>query len=218
MQHTQTISHIQQGSLAHVLRTFTISLLVSFLGTLIGAMFVPKSLVMMFVIIEVVMLIAAFVMRMRGKAISYTFLYVFTAITGVTLYPVIEAYGGILGAQVVSGAFLATTVIFGGLALYAARSKRDFSFLGGFLMAATIGLLVMGLVSMFVNFGSATVLVWSMAGILIFSGWVLYDISQYRQGIHPQEVPMAALNLYLNFINLFIYILKFLVSILGGRD
>ncbi|WP_442601327.1 Bax inhibitor-1/YccA family protein [Paenibacillus sp. KN14-4R] len=218
MQHTETISHIQQGSLAHVLRTFTISLLVSFLGTLVGAMFIPRSLVMMFVVIEVVMLIAAFVMRMRGKTISYTFLYVFTAVTGVTLFPVIETYGGLLGAKVVSGAFLATTVIFGGLALYAARSKRDFSFLGGFLMAATLGLIVMGLVSIFVSFGSATVLVWSMVGILIFSGWVLYDISQYRQGIHAEEVPMAALNLYLNFINLFIYILRLLAAIFSGRD
>ena len=47
-----------------------------------------------------------------------------------------------LGAQVVSGAFFATAAIFGGLAFYAHRSQRDFSFLGGFLFAGTIGLSV----------------------------------------------------------------------------
>ena len=62
-------------------------------------------------------------------------------------------------------------------------------------------------------------LVWSMIGILIFSGWVLYDVAQYRNGVEPQAVPLAALNIYLDFINLFLYILRFLASIAGiNRD
>ncbi|MCD1259281.1 Bax inhibitor-1/YccA family protein [Paenibacillus athensensis] len=213
----RTVTAAAQGSFAHVLQTFAISLLVSFLGTLIGAMVIPASLVMLFVVAEVVMLIAAVVVRMRGKHIGYGFLYSFTAITGVTLYPVIMAYGSQIGANVVSGAFLATTLIFGGLAFYAHRSQRDFSYLGGFLFAATIGLVVMGLLSMFVSFGSTMTIVWSMIGILIFSGWVLYDVSQYREGVEPQEVPLAALNIFLDFINLFLYILRFLAAILGGN-
>ncbi|MFC5452492.1 Bax inhibitor-1/YccA family protein [Paenibacillus aestuarii] len=217
MERTVTVSH--SGSFAHVLQTFAISLLVSFLGTLIGAIVVPPSMIMLFVVAEVVMLVAAIVIRIRGKNIGYGFLYAFTAISGVTLYPVIEAYGGLLGANVVSGAFLATAVIFGGLALYAHRSKRDFSFLGGFLFAGTIGLVLMSLISLFVSFGSVMNLVWSLIGILIFSGWVLYDVAQYRDGVGAEEVPLAALNIYLDFINLFLYILRFLASIAGvNRD
>jgi len=213
----RTVTAAAQGSFAHVLQTFAISLLVSFLGTLIGALVIPASLVMLFIVAEVAMLIAAVVVRMRGKHIGYGFLYSFTAITGVTLYPVIMAYGSQIGANVVSGAFLATTLIFGGLAFYAHRSQRDFSYLGGFLFAATIGLIVMGLLSMFVSFGSTMTIVWSMIGILIFSGWVLYDVSQYREGVEPEEVPLAALNIFLDFINLFLYILRFLAAILGGN-
>jgi FtsH-binding integral membrane protein len=213
MQRTITVSNT--GSFAHVLQTFAMSLLVSFIGTLIGAMFIPASLVMLFVVVMIVMLIAAVVIRIRGKHIGYGFLYAFTAVSGVTLYPVIMAYGGLLGAQVVSGAFLATAVIFGGLSFYAYRSEKDFSFLGGFLFAATMGLIVMSLISLFVSFGSVMNLVWSMAGILIFSGWVLYDVSQYRSGVAAEEVPLAALNIYLDFINLFLYILRFLASIVG---
>ncbi len=198
---------------------FALSLMVSFVGMLVGMIIVPPSLVPLFIVVELVMLVAAIVIRIKGKNIGYGFLFTFTAISGVTLYPVIMSYGSAIGANLVSGSFLATAAIFGGLSLYAARSKRDFSFLGGFLLASTIGLIVVGLVSMFVSFGSVTNLVIASAGILIFSGWVLYDVAQYRDGVEPQEVPLAALNLYLNFINLFLYILRFVASIVGiSRD
>ncbi|TXK85972.1 Bax inhibitor-1/YccA family protein [Paenibacillus sp. N3.4] len=213
MDRTVTVSH--SGSFAHVLQTFAISLLISFLGTLIGAIVVPISMVPLFIIAEVVMLIAAVVIRIRGKNIGYGFLYAFTAISGVALYPVIMAYGSTLGANVVSGAFFATAAIFGGLAFYAHRSQRNFSFLGGFLFAGTIGLVLMSVIGMFVSFGSVMNLVWSLIGILIFSGWVLYDVAQYRDGVAPEQVPLASLNIYLDFINLFLYILRFLASIAG---
>lgn len=215
----RSVSVTRAGSFSHVLQTFAMSLLVSFVGTLVGAMFIPASLIPLFIVIELGMLVASIVIRIRGRNIGYTFLYVFTAVSGVTLYPVIEAYGSRLGANVVSGAFLSTAAIFGGLSLYAARSKRDFSFLGGFLFAGTIGLVLMGLLSLFLHFGSATTMVWSMIGVLLFSGWVLYDVAQYRHGIDPDQVPLAALNIYLDFINLFLYILRFLASIAGiNRD
>lgn len=215
MQRTVTVSGA--GTFGHVLQTFALSLLVSFIGMLVGAMIVPASLVPLFIVAEVVMLIAAVVIRLRGRSIGYTFLYAFTAVSGVTLYPVIMAYGSQMGANVVSGAFLATAVIFGGLAFYAHRSQRDFSFLGGFLVAATLGLLLMGVLNLFLHFGSAVSFVWSAAGVLIFSGWVLYDVAQYRDGVDPADVPLAALNIYLDFINLFLYILRFIASILGAN-
>jgi FtsH-binding integral membrane protein len=203
------------GSFAHIMQTFALSLLVSFLGTLAGAILIPPSLVSLFIVIEVVMLISVFVIRFRGKTIGYPFLYIFTAVTGVALYPVIANYGSLLGANLVSIAFLATAGIFGGLSLYAYRSQRNFSFLGGFLFAATIGLIVMSLASLFIPMGSTMNLIFSVLGIVIFSGWVLYDVSQYKDGVSPNEVPMASLNVYLNFINLFIYMLRFLAAVAG---
>ncbi|WP_426449505.1 Bax inhibitor-1/YccA family protein [Paenibacillus sp. S-38] len=215
----QTLTYSDRGSLGLILRMFSVSLLVSFVGTLLGAVFVPPALVPAFIVAELVMLVAAFVLRMRGRHIGYGFLYSFTAISGVALYPVIMHYGGVLGANIVSGAFFATTVIFGALAWYAYRSKSSFSFLGGFLFAGTIGLILMSVIAIFVPMGPAVNLVWSTLGILIFSGWVLYDVAQYRDGVEPEEVPLAALNMYLNFINLFLYILRFLAAIAGwNRD
>jgi hypothetical protein len=117
----RTVVQTHTGSFGHIMQTFALSLLVSFIGTLAGAMFIPPSLVGLFIVVEVVMLISVFIIRFRGKTIGYPFLYVFTAVTGVAIYPIIANYGGLLGANLVSAAFLATAGIFGGLSLYAYR-------------------------------------------------------------------------------------------------
>jgi uncharacterized protein len=211
------IGYQEQGSLSHILRVFALSLLVSFLGTLFGAAFIPVKVVPLLSIITLVMIIAAFLIRRRP--IGYAFLYTFTAISGITMYPVLVGYGSLIGARLVSAAFGVTALLFFALSLYAAKSKRNFSYLGGFLTLATLGLILMGLVSIFVSFGAVINVVWAFLGILIFSGWVLYDISQYRNGVSPEWVPTAALNLYLNFINLFYEILRFISSIINlNRD
>jgi FtsH-binding integral membrane protein len=87
------------------------------------------------------------------------------------------------------------------------------------VMLFVVIMIVMSLISLFVSLGSVMNLIWSMAGIMIFSGWVLYDVSQYHDGVDAEHVPSAALNIYLDFINLFLYILRFLASLAGmNRD
>jgi len=208
------------GSLGHIMQTLALALLFSFIGTLVGSLLnIPPSIIMVLAIVQVVMIIAAVVIRIRkAKTIGYGFLFAFTGITGLTLYPIIEYYGSVMGANLVSGAFLATTAIFAGLSFYAYRSQRDFSFLGGFLFAATIGLIVMAVINIFVDFGGMMNMIYALAGVLIFSGWILYDVSQYRYGVAAEEVPYAVLNLFLDIINLFLYLLRFLAAITGNRD
>ncbi|AQT86059.1 Inner membrane protein YbhL [Paenibacillus larvae subsp. larvae] len=214
----QTMTYSDKGSFSHILRTFSLSLLVSFLGMLVGAYFIPPKMVPIFIFIELGMLIAALFLR-KKTGLGYGFLYTFTAVSGVTLYPVIMMYGAKIGANVVAGTFITTAVIFGSLALYAHRSKRDFSFLGGFLFAATIGLIIISLINLFLPIAAGGFnILWAGAGVLIFSGWVLYDVSQYREGVAVEDVPMAALNIYLDFINLFLYLLRLVAAIFGGRD
>lgn len=209
-------SNIHSGSLAHILQTFSISLLIAFVGMLCGN-FIPPAAITVCLVVELVMLLSTIVIRLMKKNIGYPFLFIFTFISGITLFPIISYYGSTIGANMVTTALLITTVIFGSLAFYANKTQRNFSFLGGFLMAATIGLILISIVAIFINFGPFVNLIWAMGGILIFSGWVLYDISQYKHGVAPEEVPFAALRLYLDFINLFLYILKLINAITGNR-
>ena len=199
-----------------VIRTFAVSLAISLLGFLAGN-FVPPALFFPLMIIEFGMLLAAFFVR-RRKILSYSFLYAFTFISGITLFPVIISYLATIGPQPVIMSLVATVVVFGGLSLYAATTKRDLTFLRGILMAALLAILVIGIFNIFSPLSSTAMLVYSFIGILVFSGYVLYDVNRMKQyGVTEEEIPLAALNLYLDFINLFLFILRF-IGILSSDD
>ncbi|MBL4953674.1 Bax inhibitor-1/YccA family protein [Neobacillus sp. OS1-32] len=199
-----------------VIRTFAFSLAIAFLGTMAGV-YVPPSLFLPLSILELVMIIAAVIFR-RKKAISYSFLYIFTFISGVTLYPIVAYYASTAGANVVVNAFATTTVVFAGIAIYAAKSKRNFSFLGGFLFAALLALVAISIFNIFFPLSSTGMLAFSFIGVLVFSGYVLFDISRMKHyGVRAEDVPLLALSLYLDFINLFISILR-IFGILSSND
>lgn len=209
-------THTAHSHMPSVLRIFALSLAVSVLGMAIGV-YVPPALFLPLAILELVMLVAAFFLR-RKKAIGYTFLYTFTFISGITTYPIVAYYAAAAGAEVVLLAGVTTTVVFGGLALYATKTKRDLTFLGGMLMAALLALIVISIFNIFSPLGSTAMLVYSFIGILVFSGYVLYDFNRMKQyGVSAEEVPLMALNLYLDFINLFVNILRFF-GILSSDD
>lgn len=202
--------------LPSVLRTFALSLGVAFAGTIAGV-FVPPALFLPLIILEFVMLIGAFFLR-RKKAISYTFLYVFTFISGITTYPIVAYYLVTIGANTVLMALGTTTTVFAGLAIYASTTKRDLSFLGGMLMAALIALIAISIFNLIWPLSSTGMLAFSFIGVLVFSGYVLFDFNRMKHyGVSAEEVPLMALNLYLDFVNLFINILR-IFGILGSRD
>jgi len=182
-----------------------------------AGVFVPPALFLPLIILEFVMLIGAFLLR-RKKSISYTFLFVFTFISGVTTYPIISYYLATIGANTVITALGTTTAVFAGIAIYASTTKRDFSFLGGMLMAALIALIAISIFNIFWPLSSTGMLAFSFIGVLVFSGYVLFDFNRMKHyGVTAEEVPLMALNLYLDFINLFISILR-IFGILGSRD
>ena len=199
-----------------VMRTFALSLAFAFLGTMAGTK-VPTALFLPLSILEMVLLFSAFFLR-RRKAISYAFVYVFTFISGITIYPIVAHYAAMSGPGTVIMAFAASTVAFTGIAIYASVSKRNFSFLGGFLLAALLALLVISIFSIFSPLSTTGVLAYSFIGVLVFSGYVLYDFSRIKHnGVRQEDIPLVALSLYLDFINLFLSILRIL-GILNSRD
>jgi uncharacterized protein len=202
--------------LPSVIRTFALSLAIAFVGTMAGT-FVPPALFLPLAILEFVLLMIALFFR-RRKAISYTFLYVFTFISGITLYPIVSYYAMTAGANVVMMAFASTTVVFTGVAIYATKSKRNFSFLGGFLLAALLALVAISIWHIFMPLSSTAMLAFSFIGVLVFSGYVLFDFNRMKHyGVSAEEVPLMALNLYLDFINLFVSILR-IFGILSSKD
>jgi len=199
-----------------VLRTFALSLAIAFAGTMIGN-FIPSSLFLPLSILEIVLLLIALFAR-RGKSLSYSFLYLFTFISGITTFPIVSYYVSTVGGNVVINALGTTTIVFAALATYATKTKRDLSFLGGMLFAALIALIAISIFNIFWPLTSTGMMAYSFIGVLVFSGYVLFDFNRMKHyGISAEQVPLMALNLYLDFLNLFISLLR-IFGILADRD
>lgn len=153
--------------------------------------------------------IVAFTRRTTG--LNVFMLYLFAAVQGLLFGPLL-----VMADQAAPGvpalAAILTLVTFGSLSMYAVVSGKDFSYLGGFLFMALIGLVVGGIVLMFTHFAFLSLL-YSLGGVLIFSGFVLYDTSKILNRHTINEPITAAIALYLDFINLFLFILQLLMNL-----
>ena len=200
-----------------VITTFIISLLISSAGLYVGQ-FVPAAFMLPLAIAEVVLIIVAFWLR-RRKSIGYLFLYVFSIISGITLFPIVSHYASLAGAQIVLMAFGTTSGIFIVMGFLGAKIiKKDLGFIGSFLMVATLALVFIGIFNIFMSLSSTGMLAFSAIGAIVFSLWILYDFNQMKRApITEEMVPLLALSLYLDFINLFIDILRFF-GILSSDD
>jgi modulator of FtsH protease len=111
----------------------------------------------------------------------------------------------------VRDAFLLTVLGFTGLTSYALLSKRDFSFLGGFLSMGLWVLIGASLLSFFVG-GASFSLAIASVGVLLFGGYILFDTSRILRDPTNRDAVGAAISLYLNFLNLFLFLLRILSS------
>ena len=212
----QTYTLSRGNVLSRIYLGFFASLATAAVGLYVGQ-YVPPGLFMPLVLVEMVMIIAAMFIQ-RARRIGMTFVLVFTFISGMTLFPVIAAYTTMLGATTVLEAVGVSAGAFLVAALVASRTENDFRFLGGFLMIALVALLLMGLVSFFVGYSSTFQLGYSVLGIAVFIGYVLFDINRIaRHGVAVEQVPWVVLSLYLDFINLLLFVLRLLGVLQSNR-
>jgi hypothetical protein len=137
----------------------------------------------------------------------------YAVLMGLSLSTVFLAYTG----TSIATTFFASAAAFGALSLYGYTTKRDLSVFGTFLIMGLVGLIVASLVNMFMQ-SSAMDLVISVVGVLLFAGLTAYDTQKIKsmyfqvQGsdFMGKSVVMGALTLYLDFINLFLFLLRFM--------
>jgi hypothetical protein len=120
--------------------------------------------------------------------------------------------------------FLVTSIAFAGLSLYGYTTKKDLSAMGTFLIMGVIGLIVAMVVNLFIQSGPLGMAI-SAIGVLIFAGLTAYDTQKIKteyiahaaqsdQEWLGKAAIMGALNLYLDFINMFMFLLQFM----GNRE
>jgi modulator of FtsH protease len=142
----------------------------------------------------------------RVEGLNYVALFGFTGLMGLVFAPIVALYAPAVVGQ---AAFL-TVVIFGSLTAYAFISRKDFSYLGGMLFIGLISLILGGLANAFFFKSGAASYMMAWITVLIFSGYVLYDTSQIINRYDERGYCSAALALFLDFLNIFMALLRIL--------
>ncbi|MBC1678509.1 Bax inhibitor-1/YccA family protein [Listeria welshimeri] len=194
-----------------ILNWFVFSLLLASVGAAIGSELSPE-LYLPLVIIEIALLIASILVRRSksiNKIVGYPLLLAFAFVTGLTLGPTLTYYFGAGQGAAVLMAFVTAAVTFTTLAFVGAKMKKDLSFMSSALFAAIIILVIFSFLGVFLPLGSMLTTIISAGGTIIFSLYILYDFNQImKRDVELADVPMLALTLYLDFLNLFMFLLR----------
>ncbi len=156
------------------------------------------------------------VTRLRNSAWGLAAVFALTGFMGYTLGPILNFYLSMPnGSQVVMTALGGTGVIFLALSGYAVISRKDFSFMGGFLMVGILVAFLAGLGGMLFNLPMLSLAVSGMF-ILLMSGMILWQTSEIIHGGETNYI-MATVSLYITLFNLFISLLQIL-GVMSGDD
>ncbi len=176
----------------------------------------PLKWLVMLAPIGMVFFLAARVHAMKASTAQAVF-WVYAGLMGLSLSYVFIAYTG----ESVTRVFFITAGAFAGLSLFGYTTKKDLSGMGSFLIMGVIGLLIASVVNIFLE-STAMQFAISVLGVLIFAGLTAYDTQRiksiYYEGdgmeVAEKKAVMGALTLYLDFINMFI----FLLHLFGNRE
>lgn len=166
----------------------------------------------------VAMVLGMFVLpRTAQSAAGIGVIFLITALMGFGLGAILQVYAAVpKGPQVIATAFGGTAAIFIALSGYAITSQRNFNFLGGFLFAGLMVVLLAILANLFFSLPLLSLVI-SAAVILVMSGLILFDTSRIIHGGETNYI-MATFSLYLNIFNIFIHLLHLLMSFAGFGD
>ena len=154
--------------------------------------------------------------RFRNSSLGLAFVFALTGFMGYTLGPILNAYLAMAnGGQVVMTAMGATGAIFLGLSGYALTTRKDFSFMGGFLMVGILVAFLAGLGAVFFEMPGLSLAVSSMF-VLLMAGLILYETSNIIHGGETNYI-MATVTLYVAIYNLFTSLLH-LLGAAGGQE
>jgi FtsH-binding integral membrane protein len=172
----------------------------------------PLKWVILFAPLGLAFYMGARIQHMKASTAQAVF-WVYAALIGVMLSSYLMVYTGVSVART----FFVTAAAFAGLSLYGYTTKKDLSGFGSFLIMGLIGLIIASIVNIFLQ-SSMMHFVISAAGVLIFAGLTAYDTQRVKEmyweadgeEIAAKKSIMGALALYMDFINLFIFLMQFM--------
>ena len=160
--------------------------------------------------------ITLFVVQKKAESASGIYwVFLFTGLMGASLGYTLNFYLGVAGPGLIMEALGATALVFFALSGYALTTKKDFSFMGGFLVVGLVVVIVAAIANMFFAVPAVSLAI-SAAIVFIMSGFILFDTSRIINGGETIYI-RATVSLYLNIYNLFTSMLH-LLGAFGGDD
>ncbi len=158
-------------------------------------------------------MVLSFGINRLSTATAQALYWAFAVVMGLSLSSIFLVYTG----TSIATTFFATAAAFAGLSLYGYTTKRDLSAMGTFLIMGVVGLIVAMLINLFLQ-SSALALAISFIGVLLFAGLTAYDTQKIKSmyfyvagtDMMGKSVIMGALTLYLDFVNMFTFLLQFM--------
>lgn len=199
-----------------VMFAFALAILVSTLGVWIGFTYLIETFIATPWLIWVafgVELVLIFTSRKWStiKPLNYWLFSAFALLTGITITPLLLVATEMAGTGIVLKALIATVAMFSAAGAIGYTTKRSLEGMRGFLIVGLIGLLITGVLGIFIPWGSQFEMIYSGIGVLIFTGFAMYDFQKIKRFPEDRYID-AAIHLYLDIFNLFIFILRLLMS------
>jgi len=176
----------------------------------------PLAWLIMLAPLGFVMVLSFGINRLSTGAAQALF-WAFATVMGLSMSTIFLRFTG----ESIATTFFATTAAFAGLSLFGYTTKKDLSGFGTFLIMGVVGILVASIINIFLQ-SSVMSLVISIVGVLLFAGLTAYDTQRIKSmyayvagtDMMGKTVIMGALSLYLDFVNMF----TFLLNLMGSRD
>lgn len=205
---------------SEIFKYLAISIMFTFIGLVVGNLFVPTSFIYManrlikYLMIGLLIMAIIFKKGIIPRRFSMNFVYLFTFIEGVLMYPLINYYLYELGIGMVIAVLIATIVIFASLSIFAKNNETSNIFnYEKILMFILFGIIVGTIVNIFLKSSVASIII-SIIGILLFSIYIIYDINLIKRDIQymiikdKDDLSYHVLNLYVDFINILLDMLN----------
>ncbi|GAA9385634.1 Bax inhibitor-1/YccA family protein [Helicobacter pylori] len=204
------------GFIKTTYKFFAGSLLLATIGALLGLM--NFQAVVQYKWVFFIAEIAALFGLMFSKSkpgLNLFMLFAFTSLSGVTLVPLLGMVIAKAGLGAIWQALGMTTIVFGLMSVYALKTKNDLANMGKMLFIALIVVLVCSLINLFLGSPMFQVVI-AGASAILFSLYIAYDTQNIVKGMYDSPID-AAVDLYLDFLNVFISILQ-IIGIFSDRD
>lgn len=209
-----------KNPMSAVFRHLAISILYMFIGFMFGQMFLPESFVYManqiicFVMLALLLMSLCSKKRIIPDRFNMGFVYLFTFIDGILMYPLLTYYLEDLGTSMFITIFISAIVMFSTLAAISNSKEAGYYLgLGKILSVGLIGVIIALVINLFIG-GDMMNLVISCVSLIVFLGYILFDVSLLKARIEcgqiqdKHDLSIHVLNLYLDFINILLDLLN----------